>query len=251
MNGSDVAEPTVIFEDQELLVANKPAHVVCHSAKRPEHPTLVGWLRKQGIEIPRLVNRLDRETSGLVIVAKNERAAKLLAKELQRGGIRKVYIAICCGEFRPERGIIDQPIGLDPDSVVYTKRRVDENAGRPSVTEFCLERRLQGFSVVRLIPQTGRTHQLRVHMAWLGHSIVGDKIYGPDAGWYLRFIKEGITQEMIGQLFLSRHALHAGSLSLLHPTTRERIEFCAPIPSDMLDFIGKYAVPGTNQNSDG
>jgi len=238
--------PTAVFEDDDLLVVDKPAHVVCHSAKKPEHPTLVAWLRERGIEVPRLINRLDRETSGLVIVAKNEHAAKILGKQLLRGEITKQYVAICCRELIQDRCLIDKPIGFDRKSAVYTKRVVDESTGKPSVTELVVERRLRGFTVVRLTPRTGRTHQLRVHMAWLGHPIVGDKIYGPDDHWYLKFIEQGVTGEMVKELLLSRHALHADFVALRHPTSRQRCEFRAELPGDMVAFIAQHAVPGAH-----
>jgi 23S rRNA pseudouridine1911/1915/1917 synthase len=242
----EIATPTVVFEDDDLLVVDKPAHVVCHSAKKPEHPTLVAWVRAHGIATPRLLNRLDRETSGLIVIARHERTAKILGKQLQRGEITKQYVAICCGEFKQERGAVDKPIGFDRDSAVYTKRGVDEANGRPSVTEFVVEKKLAGFTVVRLTPRTGRTHQLRVHMAWLGHPIVGDKIYGPDDRWYLKFIEQGVTQEMVEKLLLSRQALHTDHVSLRHPTTQQRCEFRAEMPADMVAFIEKHAVPGTH-----
>lgn len=226
-----------MFEDDDLLVVDKPGHLVCHSASRPDHPTLVGWVRGHGVPVPRLINRLDRETSGLVVIAKTERAAKNLSNSLQRGEIAKQYVAICWGEFKEERGVIDKPIGFAKGSPVYTKRGVDEVGGRASVTEFAVEKRLRGFTVVRLTPKTGRTHQLRVHMTAIGHPIVGDKIYGPNDEWYLEFIKDGVTGEMLKELLLARQALHADHVRLRHPRTQEFQEFRAPLPGDMEDFV--------------
>ena len=229
-------EPAVVFEDDDLLVVDKPGSLVCHSASRPEHPTLVGWLRDHGITTPRLINRLDRETSGLVIVAKNERFGTLLGKQVLRREIEKEYIAICWGEIPEDTGMIDQPIAVTGDGLVYTKRVVDP-AGKPSVTEFVVERKLAGFTVVRLRPRTGRAHQLRVHMAWLGYPIVGDKVYGPDERWYLEFIEKGVTEEMLSQLLLPRQALHAARVTLRHPP----VSFAAPLPEDMRTFIEEHA----------
>lgn len=228
--------PQVVFEDDDILVVDKPGGMVCHSAQRPEYSSLAEWLRAQGIATPRMINRLDRETSGLVLVAKNERAAKVLGKAVLRREIEKEYIAICCGEFEEDTGVVDSPIGVTKNSVVYTKRVVDPD-GKPSVTEFSVERRLPCFTVVRLKPRTGRAHQLRVHMASLGHPIVGDKIYGPDERLYLEFIEKGVTDEMLGQLLMSRHALHAGRVTLRHPPTN----FEAPLPDDMRAFIEEHA----------
>jgi 23S rRNA pseudouridine1911/1915/1917 synthase len=235
----ELRTPRVVFEDEYLLVVDKPGHMVCHSASRPEHPTLVGWVREHGVTVPRLLNRLDRETSGLVVIAKTERAAKNLSNSLQCGEITKQYVAICWGEFKEERGVVDKPIGLAGNSPVYTKRGVDETSGRSSMTEFVVETKLRGFTVVRLTPKTGRTHQLRVHTASIGHPIVGDKIYGPDDKWYLEFIKNGVTGEMLKELLLSRQALHAGFVRLRHPRTQEFQEFRAPLPEDMVEFVSR------------
>ena len=231
------AAPQVIFEDEDVLVVDKPGGMVCHSAQRAEYGSLAEWLREHGVETPRMINRLDRETSGLVVVAKNERAAKTLGKAVLRREIEKQYVAICWGKFEQERGVIDQPIGVSRTSVVYTKRVVDGAAGKPSVTEFAVEKRLRGFTMVRLTPRTGRAHQLRVHMAWLGHPIVGDKIYGTDETLYLQFIEKGVTSEMLDKLLLPRHALHAEHTAFRHPRTRETIGFHASLPEDMETFV--------------
>ena len=236
-----VVTPQVVFEDEDVLVVDKPGGMVCHSAQRPEYGSLAEWLREHGVPTPRMINRLDRETSGLVVIAKNERAAKVLGKAVLRREIEKQYVAICWGEFEPDRGLIDQPIAVSRTSVVYTKRVVDNAAGKPSVTEYAVERRLRGFSVVRLTPRTGRAHQLRVHLAWLGHPIVGDKVYGPDETLYLKFIETGVTNEMLDKLLLPRHALHAERVSFLHPTTRQPCAFEAPLPEDMKTFIEEHA----------
>jgi 23S rRNA pseudouridine1911/1915/1917 synthase len=230
------AAPQIVFEDEQVLVVDKPGGMVCHSAQRPEYGSLADWLREHGVATPRMINRLDRETSGLVVVAKNERAAKILGKAVLRREIEKQYLAICWGEFEQDRGVIDQPIAVGRGSAVYTKRAVD-TAGKPSVTEYSVERRLRGFSVVRLTPRTGRAHQLRVHLAWLGHPIVGDKVYGPDEVLYLEFIEKGFTREMLEKLLLPRHALHAERVSFLHPGTRVRATFQSPWPEDMETFV--------------
>ena len=230
------AAPQIVFEDEDVLVVDKPGGMVCHSAQRPEFGSLADWLRERGLETPRMINRLDRETSGLVVVAKNERTAKILGRAVLRREIEKQYLAICWGEFGQDRGVIDQPIAVSRSSVVYTKRTVD-SAGKLSVTEYAVERRLRGFTVVRLTPRTGRAHQLRVHLAWLGHPIVGDKIYGPDERLYLEFIENGVTDGMLKQLLLPRHALHAEQVAFLHPSTRERATFRAPLAEDMENFV--------------
>jgi 23S rRNA pseudouridine1911/1915/1917 synthase len=260
-------EPRTIFEDDDVLVVDKPAPLVCHSASRPEHPTLVAWVREHGIVTPRLINRLDRETSGLVIVAKNERAGRILGKQVLRREIQKEYLAICQGVFERENGMVDQPIGVIDTSIIYTKRAVVEVGGKPCVTEFAVEQRLgegdtaterrghsdavaaplsrdAGFTVVRLRPRTGRAHQLRVHMAWLGHPIVGDKVYGPDETLYLQFIKEGVTGAMLERLLLARHALHAERVVFRSPVTGALCDCRAELPADMQRFIDEHGSPG-------
>ncbi len=235
MNG-----PAILFEDADLLVVNKPGNLVCHSASRPGQASLAAWVREHGIATPRFLGRLDRETSGVIVVTKNERAAKILGKQMLRRELEKEYVAICWGRFAEERGVVDKPIGVTKDAVVYTKRVVDE-AGKPSVTEFEVERRVAKFTVVRLKPRTGRAHQLRVHMAWLGHPIVGDKVYGPDERWYLAFIKQGVTEEMLRCLLMPRHALHAAAVSARHPTTQQWTTWRAELPEDMRRFIEEHA----------
>ncbi len=230
--------PRAIFEDEDLLIVDKPGGMVCHSASRPEHPTLVAWVRARGVT-PRLINRLDRETSGLIVIAKNERTAKILGKAVLRREIEKEYVAICWGELEQNHGVVDKPIGLTNNAVVYTKRVVDEAGGKPCATEFFVEKRLPGFTVVRLRPRTGRAHQLRVHMTWLGHPIVGDKVYGPDETLYLQFIKNGVTEQMLGKLLLPRHALHAESVAFRHPRTQQPSVFRAPLPDDLEEFIAE------------
>lgn len=232
--------PAVVHEDDDLLIVDKPGGLVCHSASREEHPTLVAWIREHGVATPRLVNRLDRETSGLIVVAKNERAGKILGRAVLRREIEKTYTAICWGELRQDAGIIDQPVAVHATGLIYTKRIVDPT-GRPSLTRFTVISRLPGFTVAELRPQTGRAHQLRVHMAWLGHAIVGDKIYGPDERWYLEFIERGVTDAMLAELLLPRHALHAGEVRLRHPGDGQWHSYRAELPEDMRAFIAEHA----------
>jgi len=263
MRDGEVNAPAILFEDDDLLVVDKPAHLVCHSASRPGQMSLAVWVREHGVGTPRFLNRLDRETSGVIVVAKNERAARNLSKQVLRRELQKEYIAICWGWLKEQRGVIDKPIGIARDGPVYTRRVVDEVSGQPCVTEFevlCrLPRRAPGspafadgssrglekpedtFSVVALRPRTGRAHQLRVHMAWLGHPVVGDKVYGPDPRWYLEFIQHGVTEEMLRCLLMPRHALHAASVTGRHPTRPQPMTWRAELPQDMKRFIEEHA----------
>jgi 23S rRNA pseudouridine1911/1915/1917 synthase len=253
----------ILHEDADLLVVDKPGNLVCHSASRPGQASLAAWVRDHGIATPRFLNRLDRETSGVIVVTKNERAAKILGKQMLRRELQKEYVAICWGCIADDRGVIDKPIGLTKDAVVYTKRVGEEAGGKPSLTEYAVEKRLPavtergaefchnynkiprqsgtGFTVVRLTPRTGRAHQLRVHLAWLGHPIVGDKVYGPEERWYLEFIQKGVTEEMLRCLLMPRHALHAEAITVRHPTSHEQVTWRAELPEDMKRFIEGHA----------
>jgi 23S rRNA pseudouridine1911/1915/1917 synthase len=187
-----------------------------------------------------IVNRLDRETSGLVLVAKTAAAARDFGLLMQRHQLRKEYLAIICGWPEWEHKIVDAPLdrqGKQQQSAIWLKQMIHP-AGAPALTEFRVERRLikstsfgDRFSLVRAIPRTGRTHQIRVHLSSLGHPIVGDKIYGSNEQLYLRFIEAGWTPELQEKLLLPRHALHSAKLAI----DGER-EWTSKLAPDLADF---------------
>ena len=207
----------ILHEDADLLVVNKPAGLVCHPTKPDGHSSLIsrvrGYLGPDAA--PRLVNRLDRETSGVVLVAKTAQAARELGRIFEHRAVGKEYLAIVHGHLREDSGLIDAPLGKDVCSMVAIKDCVRAD-GAPAQTEFKVLRRFSrsegDFSLIQVSPLTGRKHQIRIHLACSGHPIVGDKIYGPDEQIYLDFIAGQMTEEQRRRLILPNHALHAAEI---------------------------------------
>jgi len=227
----------ILHEDERLLVVDKPGDVVCHPSKHGPWSSLVGAAREYlALPAVHLVFRLDRETSGVVVLAKDSRTAGRLQKAMQRRLVGKIYLAILEGEV-PAPVTVDQPLGPDPASCVTIRTRVtaaDSPGAQAAVTHFAPVAAGGGFTLARVRLETGRKHQIRAHALWLGHAVVGDKLYGPDERLYLEFAQHGWTDRHAACLPLRRQALHCAAIDLR--PAGEAHEFRAPLPEDLRAF---------------
>lgn len=214
----------IIYDDFDIIMVNKPPFMVVHPTKSHFENTIANGIthyiigKKEEVKV-RFVNRLDMNTSGLVIVAKNPYAQFVLSSDMKDDKFEKMYIAVVKGIVEEDNGTINAPIYRPTDDSV--KRIVDEK-GQHSVTHFEVIERLKDATVLKLILETGRTHQIRVHLNHIGHGIIGDELYG--------YVDEDL---------INRQALHAYSLKLQQPRTREDLEFKAKLPEDMEKLIEK------------
>jgi 23S rRNA pseudouridine1911/1915/1917 synthase len=231
----------IVYEDERLLVVNKPGDVVCHPSKAGPWSSLVGALREYtALPTVHLVFRLDRETSGIVVLAKDARMAGRLQVAMQKREVDKAYQAVLTGHL-PAAVTVDQPLGDDLSSPVFVKSAVvPEGEGRRAITHFTPEASGAGITFARVVTETGRKHQIRAHAQWLGHSLIGDKIYGPDARLYLDFIDHGWTEALATRLFLPRQALHCAEIDLRRAGLAH--VFSAPMPEDLRQFVASRGI---------
>ncbi|WP_069798237.1 RluA family pseudouridine synthase [Tepidibacillus sp. HK-1] len=216
----------IVYEDQDVIVINKPRGMVVHPAPGHYSGTLVNALLYHckdlsginGVLRPGIVHRIDKDTSGLLMAAKNDLAHESLARQLKDHDVHRIYLALVHGEIPHDLGTIDAPIGRDPHD--RKKMTVIHKNSKHAVTHFVVKERFQGFTLVECKLETGRTHQIRVHMQYIGHPLVGDPLYG---------LKK--TLKIDGQ------ALHAKTLGFKHPRTNEYLEFDSELPEDMQGLI--------------
>jgi 23S rRNA pseudouridine1911/1915/1917 synthase len=226
----------LIYEDPWLIVVNKPPGIVVHPAPGHFTGTLVHGLLQHckdlsgvgGVMRPGIVHRLDKDTSGLMVVAKNDVAHASLSKQFKAGEVTKRYVALVHGIVKGQKGEIDLPIGRHP--MRRKEMSVQPSKGRVARTLWEKKEELAGlFSLLCVSPKTGRTHQIRVHLSHIGHPIVGDPVYGHRQSWW----KKRLPADTCDLGRVERQMLHAGTLGFVHPQDGEYREFTAPLPADM------------------
>jgi 23S rRNA pseudouridine1911/1915/1917 synthase len=218
----------IVYEDDDILVVNKPSGLVVHPADTVKDPTLVHGLLDQaeslssinGIIRPGIVHRIDKDTSGLLVIAKNDASHHVLADMIALHEVRRTYIALVHGHFKEAKGTIDAPVGRHPKNRL--KMAVTER-GRHAVTHFSVKRTYGPYTLLEVRLETGRTHQIRVHMAHIGHPLVGDPVYGP--------------RKTVGD---HGQFLHAAGLSFVHPTQKKQMDFEADLPEWFTMFLEEF-----------
>ncbi len=234
----------IVYEDDQVLVINKPAGMVTHPAYRNYSGTLVNALlyhtrqlsRLNEEQRPGIVHRLDKDTSGLMVAAKNDYAHSFLAKQFSQRTIEREYWAVVWGKFKESRGLIEAKLGRSKKD----RRKVAVTAdGKPAATEFSVIREFEFLTLLRLKLRTGRTHQIRVHLAHIGHPVFGDPTYGGrNTDWGGLDRKK--SQQAANLLGLINHqALHAKTIGFVHPTTKSSMRFDSGLPADMSALIEK------------
>lgn len=227
----------LLYEDDDLLVVNKPPGLLVHPGAGRSHGTVVNALLYHypgisgigGVERPGIVHRLDKDTTGLLVVAKSDRAHLALSLAFRQRKVAKTYLAVCYGEPTAADGVVDAPISRHPRE---RQEMAVVRSGRAARTLFHLEERFAGACLLSCRPVTGRTHQIRVHMAHVGHALVGDQVY---AGRQWRNLPNGAAQAACRDF--PRQALHAWRLTIPHPASGGLMTFEAPVPGDLAALL--------------
>jgi 23S rRNA pseudouridine1911/1915/1917 synthase len=240
----------IVYEDEHLAVINKPAGMVTHPAAGNRSATLANALvhhfrhmsQLAGSDRPGIVHRLDKNTSGLLVVARTDSAYQHLQHALQRREVKRTYTAIVCGHMKEDEGRIEAPIGRSRRN--RKKMVVTHHNSREAITDFTVTERFRTYDVLEVRIQTGRTHQIRVHFAHLGHPVLGDPEYSGRDKWHRgAFAPErNLARQLLG--ILERQALHALRLQFEHPLSHEQLAFEAPIPDDMAQVLNLLRTEG-------
>lgn len=231
---------TIIHDDSDLLVVSKSGNIPVHASGRFIGHTLIARLRKDLGKPLDLAHRLDRETSGLVVLVRNTDAARAMSRAFAEGEVGKTYVAVVRGCPKETAFEIDAPLGRIGKRHPFPRSIVDRRDGKPARTLVRMVERLRDFAVLEADPLTGRTHQIRAHLEYAGHPVVGDKAYGVPANLLRTMFSDPEAAEVIDHLLLPRHALHCARLGFAHPRTHERLELVAPLPQDMASFIENH-----------
>ncbi len=222
----------IVYEDDCMLVVNKPKDMVVHPAAGNHEGTLVNALLYHcgdslsginGVTRPGILHRIDKDTSGLLMVAKNDKAHNFLAEQIKDHSFTREYEAVVHGNLKNDKGVINAPIGRHP--IKRKQMAVTDKNSKDATTEYEVIARYGAFTHVRLRLHTGRTHQIRVHMSHIGHAVAGDTVYGP--------------KKVAGKGILEGQCLHARRLGFVHPLTREYMEFSSPLPDYFLRFLSE------------
>ena len=228
----------ILFEDESVLVIDKPAGLPMHTTAKFWRNTLVALLRERyPDEQMEIAHRIDRETSGVLLIARNRQVASFLTRAFARRAVEKTYLALVKGH-PPDEGKIDLPLRLLDTKSRIMMGPVHDGSGLTAVTQFRVVRRLPGHAVCEARPLTGRQHQIRVHFACIGHPIVGDKLYGAGEALFMRSCDEPLTPELLACFDgLPRHALHAHRLTFPHPIGKQPMTIESPLPADLAAYI--------------
>jgi len=232
----------IVYEDDWIVVVNKPFDMVVHPAKGHQSGTLVNAIAHHCRNLSRfsgelragVVHRLDRDTSGVILMVKDESVHQDIARQFERRQVKKEYVAICRGRFELDSDVVDAPLG--PHPAQSERRAVRHDVGKKARTVYEVAERLGEFTVVRCYPETGRTHQIRVHLRHVGHPIACDMLYGAGGAIYLSDLTGG-EHPPDDEPLLARQALHARRLTIRHPALERTMCFEAPLPPDMSGLI--------------
>lgn len=223
----------ILFEDESLIVLNKPAQLLVIPDRYNKSLASLSEILKTDLGSIFVVHRLDKETSGVLVFAKTAEAHAALNRQFEGREVEKIYHALVRGKVEEKKGLIELPLREDDEGVV----RVDKKNGKESMTEYEVIEELDGYSMVELRPRTGRTHQIRAHLKAIGLPVLADPLYGDGKPFFLSHIKARYKSDGEEKPLLSRTALHASTISLLHPLTGQAVRWSAEMPKDMRSVV--------------